>query len=36
MFPGQNGVRPVTLHGDLSVVTEQRVNGRKNMSRMSL
>lgn len=28
MFPEQNGVRPVTLHGDLVSVTEQRVNGR--------
>lgn len=28
MSPEQNGVRPVTLHGDLVSVTEQRVNGR--------
>lgn len=27
MFPEQNGVRPVTLHGDLVSVTERRVNG---------
>lgn len=29
MFPEKNGVRPVTLHGDLVSVTEQRVNGRR-------
>lgn len=28
MFPEQNGVRPVTLHGGLVLVTERRVNGR--------
>lgn len=27
MFPEQNGVRPVTLQGDLVSVTERRVNG---------